>query len=85
MDLDDEIIRYVSGRADVDKGKLSRNSKFEDLRMDSLDMAEMVRDIEQKYKLDIVNLRCKSPIFRLELQLCRFTTVITKPQANLAL
>ena len=54
MSLEDEIIQYVSGKLIIDKDKLSRNSKFtEDLAMDSLDMVDMVMDIEQRYGVNI--------------------------------
>ena len=54
MSLDDEVIQYVSGKVDIDKEKLSRNSKFvEDLGMDSLDRTDMLMEFEKKYSINI--------------------------------
>ena len=49
MGLDTDIIKYVSVKAK--RKERDRDSRFDALGFDSLDMVEMIGDIEENYKL----------------------------------
>ena len=53
-DVAKRVIALVAERMDVDEAQITRETHFvNDLQSDSLDMAELVIDLEEEFDLDI--------------------------------
>lgn len=49
----ERIRNYLSGQLDIPVEELSRETTFESLHLDSLDMVEMVMDMEEELGIDL--------------------------------
>lgn len=49
----DKISDIISEKMDIDKATISMDSSFESLKIDSLDMVEIVMDIEEEFDISI--------------------------------
>lgn len=49
----ERIRSYLSGQLDIPEEELSRDTTFESLHLDSLDMVEMVMDMEEELGIDL--------------------------------
>lgn len=49
----ERIRNYLSGQLDIPPEELSRETTFESLHLDSLDMVEMVMDMEEELGIDL--------------------------------
>ena len=49
----EKITEIISGKMDIDKKDISMESTFENLKIDSLDMVEIVMDIEEEFDISI--------------------------------
>lgn len=49
----ERIRNYLSGQLDIPAEELSRETTFESLHLDSLDMVEMVMDMEEELGIDL--------------------------------
>lgn len=49
----DRIKTYLSEQLDIPAEELSRDTTFESLHLDSLDMVEMVMDMEEELGIDL--------------------------------
>lgn len=49
----ERIRAYLSGQLDIPAEELSRETTFESLHLDSLDMVEMVMDMEEELGIDL--------------------------------
>ena len=49
----ERIRNYLSGQLDIPAEDLSRETTFESLHLDSLDMVEMVMDMEEELGIDL--------------------------------
>jgi acyl carrier protein len=50
---DDELIDIISEEALIDRAKLDRAAKLEDIGLDSVDLVSVVFAIEEKYGIEI--------------------------------
>ena len=50
---DEELIDIISEEALIDRGKLDRSAKLEDIGLDSVDLVSVVFAIEEKYGIEI--------------------------------
>lgn len=50
---DEELIDIISEEALIDKDKLDRSAKLEDIGLDSVDLVSVVFAIEEKYGIEI--------------------------------
>ena len=50
---EEELIAVISEEALIDRSKLDRDSKLEDIGLDSVDLVSMVFAIEEKYGIEI--------------------------------
>ncbi len=50
---DDELIDIISEEALIDRAKLDRGAKLEDIGLDSVDLVSVVFAIEEKYGIEI--------------------------------
>ena len=48
----ERIISYLSEQLDIPAEEMNRNTTFESLHLDSLDMVEMVMDMEEEIGVD---------------------------------
>jgi len=48
----ERIISYLSEQLDIPAEEMNRNTTFESLHLDSLDMVEMVMDMEEELGVD---------------------------------
>ncbi len=48
----ERIISYLSEQLDIPKEEMNRDTTFESLHLDSLDMVEMVMDMEEELGVD---------------------------------
>ncbi|GAA4423942.1 acyl carrier protein [Bremerella cremea] len=54
MSVEERVIEIVASQLGVDKEKVSRESSFvNDLGADSLDMVELVMELEEEFDIDI--------------------------------
>ncbi|MBA2115876.1 acyl carrier protein [Blastopirellula marina] len=54
MSVEERVIEIVASQLGVDKEKVSRDSSFvNDLGADSLDMVELVMELEEEFDIDI--------------------------------
>ncbi len=49
----ERIRNYLSGQLDIPAEEMSRETTFESLHLDSLDMVEMVMDLEEELGIDL--------------------------------
>ncbi len=49
----DKIADIISEKMDIDKGDIAMDASFESLKIDSLDMVEIVMDIEEEFNISI--------------------------------
>lgn len=52
MDTLETIKSILKDKQDIDPSTVSENSTFEDLKIDSLDLVEMVCELEDRMKID---------------------------------
>lgn len=52
-DVQDAIVRVVSKFAKVDSSKLSRDTRLADINVESIDILEIMFEIEEKYSISI--------------------------------
>ncbi len=48
----EKIVRYLSEQLDIPAQEMSRETTFESLHLDSLDMVEMIMDMEEELGAD---------------------------------
>lgn len=48
----EKIVRYLSEQLDIPAEEMSRETTFESLHLDSLDMVEMIMDMEEELGAD---------------------------------
>ena len=53
MDTTEKIKDIISRQTDIDKESLSENTTIEDITNDSLDIVEMLMEIEEAFDIDI--------------------------------
>ena len=52
----DKIAQAISNQLGIDKASITRESRLiEDLKADSLDVVELIMDLEQEYNIEIPN------------------------------
>ncbi len=52
----DKIAQAISSQLGIDKAGITRESRLiEDLKADSLDVVELIMDLEQEYNIEIPN------------------------------
>ena len=49
----ERIRNYLAGQLDIPAEEMSRETTFESLHLDSLDMVEMVMDLEEELGIDL--------------------------------
>lgn len=49
----DKIVGIISEKMDIDASEINMDSSFESLKIDSLDMVEIVMDIEEAFDVTI--------------------------------
>ena len=49
----DKIVEIISDKMDIDASDISMDSSFESLKIDSLDMVEIVMDIEEEFDITV--------------------------------
>jgi len=49
----EKIVKIISDKMDIDVEAISMDSSFESLKIDSLDMVEIVMDIEEEFDVSI--------------------------------
>jgi acyl carrier protein len=49
----EKICEIIAEKMDIDSGDISMDSSFESLKIDSLDMVEIVMDIEEEFDISI--------------------------------
>ncbi len=49
----EKIAEIISEKMDIEKDEISMDSSFESLKIDSLDMVEIVMDIEEEFDVSI--------------------------------
>ena len=52
-DVDKSILKIIARKANVDVSTLSRDTKFSDLEIDSLDVVEIIFDIEEEFDISV--------------------------------
>ncbi len=49
----EKIVEIISDKMDIDKEDIAMDSTFESLKIDSLDMVEIVMDIEEEFDVSV--------------------------------
>ncbi len=49
----DKIVAIISDKMDIDAEEINMDSSFESLKIDSLDMVEIVMDIEEEFDVTV--------------------------------
>lgn len=49
----DKIVEIISDKMDIEAEEISMDSSFESLQIDSLDMVELVMDIEEAFDITV--------------------------------
>lgn len=49
----EKIVEIIADKMDIDASDISMDSTFENLKIDSLDMVEIVMDIEEEFDISI--------------------------------
>ncbi|MGI6153071.1 MAG: acyl carrier protein [Christensenellaceae bacterium] len=49
----EKIVDIISDKMDIDKEDITKDASFESLKIDSLDMVEIVMDIEEEFDVSI--------------------------------
>jgi len=55
IDIEAKIIEQIKAFSKGDKTQLKKDSKFDELKMDSLDIVELVCEIEDSFGIDLTN------------------------------
>lgn len=55
MNTYDTIVKIISEKMDMDPSDITETSTFESLSIDSLDMVEIVMDLEQAFDIEMEN------------------------------
>lgn len=59
-DVFDRIKNIIVERLDVDESKVTENASFkDDLEADSLDVVELIMELEDEFDLEIADERCR--------------------------
>ncbi len=53
MSIEDKVKTIIADQLEVDSGKLSADTTFEDIDADSLDIVELVMALEEEFDLEI--------------------------------
>ncbi len=53
MSIEDKIKQIVADQLEVDIGKLKKETTFEDIDADSLDIVELVMALEEEFNMEI--------------------------------
>jgi acyl carrier protein len=53
LDIQEAVFEFVANQAKVDASTLTRETQFSDLKVDSLDVVEVIFQIEEKFDISI--------------------------------